>query len=295
MTIDKPPRAPTLPQRWMELDALAQRYLALPAGDSPAREQLRQRILRLLAAGWVQLTSDGDVLRNDDVLSRTFREQAAKLSRRHGSNSLAQAYGGLDNLGDEAKAEFLARRASKAGRQQQTLLTGLLSQWNPDRGDLRLFMQLAVRSFLLDLYDKCYGRQDTLNSAPGATPRGFLTDGRSAGTPGADDAGPQAGPDDWLDATARQSGMGDTPDLESAAQTEELFACLEQARDALPPGRRAVYDSEIRRFSEAQFTDQAQAASLGLGSRNTLYKRREELNAALRKLLAAGGHSELAG
>ena len=288
MTAPKSPKTSPPRQRWLELDALAQDYLALPPGDGAAREQLRQRILRLLAAGWVQFTADGQAQREDDVLSRTFREQATHLGRRYGNSCLVQAFGGLANLSEEAKAEFLARRASSAGRQQQTLLTGLLSQWDPDKGSLRVLMQRAVRNFLLDLYDKCYGRQDLLNGAPGATPRGFVTDAA------ADDGSEAAGPDDWLDAAARSSSAADAPDADAAAQTEELFACLQAARDALPAARRAVYDSEIRRFSEdteGRFTDQQQAASLGLGSRNTLYKRRAELNAALRKLLAAAGQT----
>lgn len=283
------PRSASAPrQRWLELDALAQQYLALPPGDSAAHEQLRQRILRLLAAGWVRFTSDGEAEREQDVLSRSFRQQAAQLARRWGNNKLAQAYGGLDNLGDEAKAEFLARRASRADRRQQTLLTGLLSDWNPERGDLRLFMQQAVRSFLLDLYDKCYGKKDALNGAPGATPRGFLTE--QAVRADGDGEPAAGGPDDWLDAQAQSSYAAGMPDADADAQTEELFAVLEQARDALPAAQRTLYDSEIRRHEEAGFTDQQQAASLGLGSRNTLYKQRAELNAALRKLLAAAGH-----
>ena len=277
-------RSPTARQRWLELDGLAQHYLALPAGDSPEREQLRQRILRLLAAGWVKFTSDGEAQRDEDVLSRTFREQAVHLARRYGSGRLVQAYGGLENLSDEAKAEFLARRTSRAGQKHQTLLTGLLSQWDPDKGDLRVFMQRAVRNFLLDLYDKCYGRGDWLNGAPGATPRGFLTDDTAP-------AGEDADPDDWLDAVSRTSGAADTADAEAAAHTEELFACLDEARDALSAAQRAVYDSEIQRHNE-QLTDVQQARLLGLGSRNTLYKRRLALNGALRKLLAAAGHAD---
>lgn len=285
MTANKPIRASTPRQRWLELDGLAQQYLALPAGDSLAREQLRQRILRLLAAGWVKFTSDGEAQRDEDVLSRTFREQARVLARTYSSNSLAQAYGGLNNLGDEAKAEFLARRASRAGRQQQTLLTGLLSGWDPGKGkSLKGFMQEAVRWFLGDLHRASYGRQDELNSAPGATPRGFMTeDGAAAG---------DEGPEDYLGASALGSVIANTPDADAMAQTEELFACLTDARDALPAAQRAVYDSEIRRHSDQGFTDAQQAASLGLGSRNTLYKQRLELNAALRKLLAAAGHGD---
>lgn len=287
--MNKTPKTSAPRQRWLDLDGLAQDYLALPAGESAAREQLRQRILRLLAAGWVQFTADGQAQREDDALSRSFREQAAHLARRHGNGCLVQAYGGLGNLSEEAKAEFLTRRASKAGRRGQTLLTGLLSQWDPAKGDLRVFMQSAVRNFLLDLYDKCYRRQDLLNGAPGATPRGFVTDG-SAG-----EDGEAASPDDWLDAAARASSAADAPAADAAAaQTEELFACLDAARDALPAAQRAVYDSEIRRHSEdteGRFTDQQQATALGLGSRNTLYKRRAELIAALRKLMAAAGQT----
>lgn len=288
MTTHKTRKPAPARQRWLELDALAQAYLALPEGDAVQREQLRQRILRLLAAGWVQFTHDGQAQHQEDVLSRTFREQASYLARAKGNSRLAQAFGGPDNLSDEAKAEFLARRASRAGRQQQTLLTGLLSQWNPARAGLRVFMQCAVRSFLLDLYDKSYLRQDLLNGAPGATPRGFVTD------PGADDADTAdgaAGPDDWLDAVARNTAAAGAPDAEATAQTEELYATLDAMRDALPAAERALYDSEIRRYSDPRFTDQQQAASLGLGSRNTLYKRREAMRAALRKLMAAAGHT----
>ena len=267
-------------QRWLELDALAQQYLALPAGDSPAREDLRRRILRLLAAGWVQVTSEGEAQRDEDVLSRTFREQAVHLQRQHGNSLLAQAYGGLENLRDEGKAEFLARRASRAGKRQQTLLTGLLSGWDPARGDLRLFMQMAVRSFLGDMFRRCYGPTKLFTGGPGAAPVGLVTEG--SGRQGEEDD-----EDDWLGAVAQQAGVVDPSDPEASAETKELLAFLAEARDALPAGLRAVYDSEIERHSDVASTDQQQAAALGLGSRNTLYKRRQELIASLRKLLAA--------
>ncbi|MEK8026777.1 hypothetical protein [Pseudaquabacterium rugosum] len=277
------PSAPR--QRWLELDGLAQQYLALPVEDSVEREALRLRILRLLAAGWVSFTADGTSTREDDVLSRTFREQAAALSRRHANHSLEHIYGGLDNLGDEAKAEFLARRASKAGHAGQTLLTGLLSQWNPAKSDLRGFMQAVVRNFLLDLHRKAYKREDGLNGAPpGATPRGFLTDGRAPGDEG--DADGSTGHDDWLEAVTHAHGVDGSPHSaeDEAAQTEELFQALEAARDALPPQQRSTYDSEIERHSGPRTTDAAQAAAAGI-SRNTLYKRRAELAAALNKLM----------
>jgi len=273
---------------WLELDTLAQHYLALPPGESPERDHLRKSILRLLAVGWVRFTAESEAERTPDVLSRSFREQARYLAHGKGNNRLVDAYGGIDNLSDEAKAEFLTRKASKFGKANQTLLTGLLSDWNPAKGGLRVFMKTLVRHFLLDLYDKCHGKKDPLKSAPGATPRGFLTD-----APPEDGEEPQAH-DDGLGRLVQTSSLTEPYDLAESVATEELYLSLEAAVQALTPAERKVYDTEIRRYradevGAEKFTDTMQTRALGFGSRNTLYKWRADMQAALRKALVADG------
>lgn len=275
-------------QRWLDLDGLAQHYLALPAGDTPAREQLRKQILRLLAAGWVKFISDDEVQRETDVLSRTFRKLALRLAAKHGNRRLIEVYGDVDNLAAEGKSEFLTRRAVRAGKQrpQQSFLTGLLSGWRPADGDLRVFMETAVESFLVDMYRQCFKRKDNLKGAPGAKPRGFVTENTPIDSDDAD-------PDGWLDAMAMASTVAGTLDPQAALQTEEVFACIEEARYKASASWRALYDSEIQYHTDKKaFTREQQAASLGIGSHNTLLDQRRQLHADLRKVLAAAGHTQ---
>ena len=189
-------RKPSTNPAWATLESMAVDYLALhPAPEPPAvdprREQLREDMLKRLMGTWVQMLADevvdeasGEVadagsndaappsqdadgagsevpehrlLRRDSALEAVFRAEAKRLARRHGNDGLAAAYGGVTNLAANAQQDFAEQRLLRLGRRQQTLLSGLLSQWDPERGSLYTFISRMASSFLIDMARQHFG------------------------------------------------------------------------------------------------------------------------------------------
>lgn len=74
------------------------------------------------------------------------------------------------------------------------------------------------------------------------------------------------------------------PEREQQIETEELMHALELAVQALPEPMQLLYRMELLKQEEG-LSDSEVAARMGLGSRNTLMKQREQLYRALRQHL----------
>ena len=211
-------RTPSSNPVWAELEALAIQYKSLPPATPPPppsqgpgaplpdpdRERLRQAIYRLLAATWVKMVTDdaavgaGDeaatqMLRRDSALEKVFRAEAAKLARLHANDDLTQAFGGATQASAEAQQGFIAQRAQRYAQRQQTFLTGVLADWDADRGSLYTFISRAAASFLMDMHRE-FRAHGEAKLVQGATPARWVT------APEADGADAAAGDADWLGA-----------------------------------------------------------------------------------------------
>jgi len=165
---------------WDTLQGLAIEYLALPPAPNPPqvhpeREELRKKIRDRLMRTYVDLVvADVDVdneeaaksvrldcddlgvdsrfklLRRDSALEALFRAEAKKFAHMNGSH-VADAKGGITELVAEAGQDFLDKRLERYGKRKQTLLSGLLLDWNIGKGSLYTFMSAIVRNSLIDL------------------------------------------------------------------------------------------------------------------------------------------------
>lgn len=270
---------------WDEIQSLAVAYLALPPSPpapqaDPERDLLRKKIFEALARTWVRMVADdaaGDgarpawMERHDSELEKVFRAEAAKLERRHGNQRLTQAFGGPTNLAAQAQQAFVESRELRYRRktQQQTLLSGLLRQWDGNRGSLYTFISRAASCFLIDMARQLDGEGAARLEA---TPSEWVMASASAVQDGTDQ--------DWLDACS----SAHAPSTEQLAETEELMQAVELAVQTLPENLQLLYRLELLKQDEG-LTDTEVAARLGLGSRNTLMKHPERLYEALRRHL----------
>ena len=284
-------RTPSSNPVWAELEALAIQYKSLPPAapsalgapqPDPDRERLRQAIYGLLAATFVKLVADdaavgpGDeaatkMLRRDSALEKVFRAEAAKLAHLH---PMTQAFGGATQTSAEAQQGFIAQRAQRYAKRQQTFLTGVLTDWDADRGlSLYSFISLVARHFLLDMNDefRAHGKAKLVQ---GATPADWVT------APASDGADAAASDADWLDAQHDNHA----PSAEELVARQRAAQALDAAVQQLPDDLQRLFRMERNKL-DFGLTDTEVARDLGLGSRNTLEAWRKRLRQALRGLL----------
>ena len=291
-------RTPSSNPVWAELEALAIQYKSLPPATPPPppsqgpgaplpdpdRERLRQAIYRLLAATWVKMVTDdaavgaGDeaatqMLRRDSALEKVFCAEAAKLARLHANDDLTQAFGGATQASAEAQQGFIAQRAQRYAQRQQTFLTGVLADWDADRGSLYTFISRAAASFLMDMHRE-FRAHGEAKLVQGATPARWVT------APEADGADAAAGDADWLDAQHDSHA----PSAEEWVARQRAAQALDAAVQQLPDDLQRLFRMERSKL-DFGLTDTEVARDLGLGSRNTLEAWRKRLRQALRGLL----------
>ena len=289
-------RSPSSNPVWAELEALAIQYKslppvlpsALPQGPGaqvpdPDRERLRQAIYRLLAATWVKLVTDAaavgagaeaatKMLRRDSALEKVFRAEAAKLARRHANDDLTQAFGGATQVSAEAQQGFIEQRAQRYAQRQQTFLTGVLADWDADRGNLYTFISRAAASFLVDMHRE-FRAHGEAKLVQGATPADWVTAPEADGADAAGDA-------DWLDAQHDHH----VASAEAVVACQRAAQALDAAVQQLPDDLQRLFRMERNKL-EFGLSDADLARDLGLGSRNTLMAWRKRLRQALRGLL----------
>ena len=305
-------RKPSTNPAWATLESMAVDYLALhPAPEPPAvdprREQLREDMLKRLMGTWVQMLADevvdeasgrvgdagsGDatlpsldidgagseapehrLLRRDSALEAVFRAEAMRLARRHGNAGLAQAFGGVTNLAANAQQDFAEQRLLRFGRRQQTLLSGLLSQWDPERGSLYTFISRMASSFLIDMARQHFGQAAakpdqadkqsegaTAEHAPTPQPRQRRARrGAGEGDGHGGDAAPggqvprshEATPGEWVMAQAManaqsEDGQADAQDWLDAHTHEQTPAHEDSPQDRLEAKQALLQASEMR-------------------------------------------------
>ena len=288
-------RAPTSNPVWAELEALAIQYKSLPPPalhapgsplpePDPARERLRRDIYRLLAATWVKMVADDaavgpgeeattQMLRRDSALEKVFRAEAAKLAHRHANDDLTQAFGGATQVSAEAQQGFIAQRALRYAQRQQTFLTGVLADWDADRGNLYTFISRAAASFLMDMHRE-FRAHGEAKLVQGATPAGWVT------APEADGPDAAAGDADWLDGQLDSH----SPSAEEMVARQRAAQALDAAVQQLPDDLQRLFRMERSKL-DFGLSDVEVARDLGLGSRNTLAAWRKRLREALRGLL----------
>lgn len=288
-------RAPTSNPVWAELEALAIQYKSLPPPalhapgtpppePEPARERLRQAIYRLLAATWVKLVADDaavgegeqaatKMLRRDSALEKVFRAEAAKLARLRANDDLTQAFGGPTQVSAEAQQGFIAQRVQRYAQRQQTFLSGVLADWDADRGNLYTFISRAAASFLMDMHREFLAHGEA-KLVQGATPAGWVT------APEADGPDAAEGDADWLD---RQLDSH-APSAEEVVARQRAALALEAAVQQLPDDLQRLFRMERSKL-DFGLSDAEVARDLGLGSRNTLEAWRRRLRRALGGLL----------
>ena len=294
-------RRPSSNPVWAELEALAIRYKSLPPAapqppgaplPDPDRERLRQAIYRLLAATWVRMVADdaavgvGDeaatkMLRRDSALAKVFRAEAAKLARRHANDDLTQAFGGATQVSAEAQQGFIAQRAERYALRQQTFLTGVLADWDADRGSLYTFISRAAASFLVDMHREFRADGKAL-LVQGATPARWQTAPEEASGEGATSAA------DWMDAQMADHAVanGHAPSTEEVVASRRAALALDAAVQQLPVDLQRLFNLERSKL-DFGLSDTELARNLGLGSRNTLAAWRKRLREALRGLLGS--------
>ena len=297
-------RTPSSNPVWAELEALAIRYKTLPPkpkppATDPQREQLRKAIFGLLATTWVQMVVDdsaGDaaggaagvaepddsptrLVRRDSALETVLRAEAAKLARLHQNDDLTQAYGSPSNLVAEAQQGFIESRAQRYAEHQQTVLTGLLADWDDGRASLYTFISRAAANFLIDMHREFHGRGERRH-VQGATPAEW----QSAPAAGADDSATHDA--DWMDAQYAQQSLQaqHAPSAEEDASHAQALQALDAAVARLPAVMQLLVQLERSKVEDG-LSDAEIIARMGLGSRNTLAARRKRLYAALRGLL----------
>ena len=231
-------------------------------------------IYKLLAATWVKLMADaaavgqGDeaatkMLRRDSALEKVFRAEAAKLARLHAHDDLTQAFGGATQVSAEAQQGFIAQRAQRYAQRQQTFLTGVLTDWDADRGSLYTFISRAAASFLMDMHRE-FRADGEAKLVQGATPARWAT------APDADGPDAAASDADWLDAQHRNH----SPSAEEVGARQRAALALDAAVQKLPDDLQRLFRMERSKL-DFGLSDTELARSLGLGSRNSLAARRK--------------------
>lgn len=215
------------------------------------------------------------MLRRDSALEKVFRAEAAKLARLHANDDLTQAFGGAQ-ASAEAQQGFIAQRAQRAHRyaqRQQTFLTGVLADWDADRGSLYTFISRAAASFLMDM-QRAFRADGEAKLVQGVTPDRWAT------APEADGADAAASDADWLDAQHDNHA----PSAEDEVAHRRAALALDAAVQQLPDDLQRLFRMERSKL-DFGLSNTELARSLGLGSRNTLEARRKRLREALRGLL----------
>ncbi len=317
MPIDPRPRAitrkPSSNPAWAELESVAVEYLALPppprsAVDEARRKELHKNFLRGLADGWVRMVAD-DVAgtasgtepaqRPTSELEKVLRAEARKLALKHHSDALAEAHGGATNLAAVAAQQLMEGKLERYGRRQQTLLTGLLSEWDQSRGSLYTFISLAASTFLKDLHRQVFGdnrvrpdKEDGAKTRPlvvrpqvrarrvrpkadqrvEATPPEWLSAEAEAGK------GDGKSADDWWD---EQEDINRTGPAEESLEADETRRVLFEAVQALPEEMQLLFEYEMAKH-EDDLSDEEIARRLGC-NRATWRKRQDAMHRALRR------------
>lgn len=213
------------------------------------------------------------MLRRDSALEKVFRAEAAKFARLHANDDLTRAFGGATQASAEAQQGFIAQRAQRCAQRQQTFLTGVLADWDADRGSLYTFISRAAASFLMDMHRE-FRADGEAKLVQGATPARWTT------APEADGADAAASDADWLDAQHDNHA----PSAEDEVAHRRAALALDAAVQQLPDDLQRLFRMERSKL-DFRLTDTELARSLGLGSRNTLEARRKRLREALRGLL----------
>ena len=194
------------------------------------------------------------------------------MARRHANDDLTQAFGGATQVSAEAQQGFIEQRAQRYAQRQQTFfLTGVLADWDADRGNLYAFISRAAASFLVDMHRE-FRAHGAAKLVQGATPAGWVT------APEADGADAAAGDADWLDAQHDKH----SPSAEAVVARQWAVQALDAAVQQLPDDLQRLFRMERSKL-EFGLTDADLARDLG--SRNTLMAWRKRLRQALGGLL----------
>ena len=198
---------------------------------------------------------------------------AELVARRPANDDLTQAFGGATQVLAEAQPGFIKQRAQRYAQRQQTFLTGLLADWDADRGNLYTFISLAAASFLVDMHRE-FRAHGEAKLVQGATPAGWVT------APEADGADAAAGDADWLDAQHDHH----VASAEAVVAGQRAAQALDAAVQQLPDDLQRLFRMERSKL-DFGLSDADLARDLGLGSRNTLMAWRKRLRQALGGLL----------
>ena len=219
------------------------------------------------------------MLRRDSELEKVFRAEAAKLARRHSNDDLTRAFGGATQTSAEAQQGFIAQRAQLCAQRQQTFLTGVLADWDADRGNLYTFISRAASSFLIDMYRE-FKADGEVKLVQGATPRRWDT----APEAGSADGAPSA--TEWMEAQMAEDAVvkGHAPSAEEVVARQRAAWALDAAVRQLPDDLQRLFRMERSKL-DFGLSDTEVASNLGLGSRNTLTAWRGRLRVALSGLL----------
>ncbi len=341
-------RKPSSNPAWATLESLAIDYLALSPAPAlpevdPERVALRKKILHRLMGTFVQVVADdvmhaeaedddadllsdialGDgaaqpeastagsvpaLMRRDSALEAVFRAEAKKLALRHANDGLVKSFHGMTQLTAEAQQLLVSKRLDRYQRRRETLLTGLLNDWDSTRGSLYTFISVMASKFLVDMYDQQFGGAENDSSAVGLAgdaagesanadsppagarkprvPRRKTAEPLSA-TPALWDVGEARGSNNddaaaWLD----QHMPHHEPSPEDLLAEAEMGEALRAAVQTLPTELSKLFELELLKHEES-LSDDKVAKLLGC-SRNTLLKRRARLHQVLRQHLGEG-------
>ena len=249
------------------------------------------------------------LLRRDSALELVLRAEAKKLALRHGNDGLVKDFGGMTNLGAEAQQGFARWRLDPERKRQrtsrETLLTGLLNDWDSSRGSLYTFISHVAANFLIDMARQQFGGAENDSSAVG------LASDAADDSASADSQPPRAGkprvprsktaeplsatPANWDSVEARYSNSDDAaawldqhmphqaPSPEDLLAETEMGEALHAAVQTLPAELSKLFELELLKHEDS-LSDDKVAKLLGC-SRNTLLKHRARLHQALRQHL----------
>ena len=255
--------------------------------------------VRMVAADASGATSGTEsAQRPASELEKVLRAEARKLALKHHNNALADAHDGPTNLASNAAQQLVEARLVRYGRRQQTLLSGLLNEWKPEKASLYTFISRVASSFLMDVHRQVFGdaRKEKGNRADGGDKAVAAPTQAKARRkrPKADQQG-EATPPEWVRAGAdagedegRPTGasldairdIDHTGPAEEILEVEELHRVLDEAVRGLSEEMQLLFKYEMAKHEDG-LSDEDIARRLGC-NRATWRKRQDAMHRALR-------------